>query len=889
MLIPGARVGPYEVLSPLGAGGMGEVYRARDPRLGRDVAIKVLPAEFASDPDRLRRFEREARAVAALEHPNILAIHDVGTHDGAPYIVTELLEGESLGERLKGGALPVSRAVEIAIQIAQGLSAAHEKGIVHRDLKPANVFITRKGRAKILDFGIAKLAQWRNPEEKARATTIAEATEAGTVLGTAGYMSPEQVRGQAVDHRSDIFSFGCVLYEMLSGSPPFTRNTVADTTSAILHDDPSPLASAGREIPPALQEVVSRCLEKSLEERFSSAHDLALALRATSGDAGTAAAARRRPPSSRYRVLALSLAGIALLALMAGLLLVKARSSLAGHDSGRLKRIVVLPFENLGSPEDAYFAAGMTEEITSRLANVQGLGVISRTTAVEYSRRGKTVRQIGTDLGVDFVLEGTVRWEHGQGRENRVRITPQLVRVADDTNVWSDRYDRTLADVFAIQSEVAASAVRAMGVALQPHERSAMEGASTNDLAAYDLFLRGTQRTARSDNRGDIEGALAELRAATERDPRFALALAGVARNCLRMHFIALDRSRDWLAEARDAAQRAVELRPDLGETHDALGWYFYQGLGDYGRALQEFAVARNLQPSNSDALFGIGSVLRRQGKWGESADAIGKGLEIDPRNPTVLVNFAASCVLARRYAEADRAFEAAVVLNPHFGGPYGAWAWLQVQWRGDVERARAILDRAARVGDLSDDQAMLAKARLLVALARRDYEGALRTLDAEPRAAYSNQREYSPIELLRGTVQRLAGKQDAARRSFEAATIELKARAAQTPGDARVHSALAIAYAALGRRKDAVKEADRGCELTPESKDAWIALQRLHDRAAVFVLVGRSADAIAQLDDLMRRSGEMTAHVLRLDPTWDLLRADPRFQALLAKYEVRP
>ncbi|MGE5237107.1 MAG: tetratricopeptide repeat protein, partial [Acidobacteriota bacterium] len=359
-------------------------------------------------------------------------------------------------------------------------------------------------------------------------------------------------------------------------------------------------------------------------------------------------------------------------------------------------------------------------------------------------------------------------------------------------------------------------------------------------------------------------------------------------RNCLRMRFIILDGSRDWLAEARDAAQRAVELRPDLGETHDALGWYFYQGLGDYGRAVQEFAVARNLQPSNSDALFGIGSVLRRQGRWGESADAMARALEIDPKNPTILVNFAASCVLARRYAEADKAFKAAVVLNPHFGGPYGRRAWLQVQWRGDVDRARAILDQAARVGDLSDDQAILADARLSVALVRRDFEGALRTLDAEPRAAYSNQLRYSPIDLLRGTVQLLAGRQEAARRSFEAARIVLEARAAQTPGDARVHSALAVAYAGLGRRDDAVKEADRGCELTPDSKDAWLALERGEDRAEVFVLVGRNADAIAQLDDLLQRSGETTAQVLQLDPTWDHLRSELGFQKLIAKYEVR-
>jgi eukaryotic-like serine/threonine-protein kinase len=277
-LVAGARLGPYEIVAPIGAGGMGEVYRARDTRLGRDVAIKVLPAEFAEDPERLRRFEQEARAVAALDHPNILAIHDVGTHEGAPYIVTELLEGESLRDRLGGGALQVRKAFEIAVQIAQGLAAAHEKGIVHRDLKPGNVFITKDGQVKILDFGLAKLAPSRTAEEKARATTVIEATKAGTMLGTVGYMSPEQIRGLSVDHRTDIFSFGCVLYEMLSGRSPFRKETTAETMTAILNEDPSALTGNGREFPPVLQGIVSRCLEKNPQDRFHAAHDLALDL-----------------------------------------------------------------------------------------------------------------------------------------------------------------------------------------------------------------------------------------------------------------------------------------------------------------------------------------------------------------------------------------------------------------------------------------------------------------------------------------------------------------------------------------------------------------------------------------------------------------------------------
>jgi serine/threonine protein kinase/WD40 repeat protein len=276
---PGSRLGPYEIVALLGAGGMGEVYRARDTRLGRDVAVKVLPVQFASDPGRLRRFEQEARAIAALSHPNILALYDVGTHEGSPFIVSELLEGETLRERLKSGGLTVRKAVETSVQIAQGLAAAHEKGIIHRDLKPANVFVTKDGHVKILDFGIAKLTR-PDPGPQAATLTPEPSTETGGVLGTVGYMSPEQVRGLPTDHRTDIFSFGCVLYEMVSGRSPFRKNTTAETMTAILHEDPPALAGLGREVPPALEGIVTRCLEKRPEDRFSSAHDLGFALQA---------------------------------------------------------------------------------------------------------------------------------------------------------------------------------------------------------------------------------------------------------------------------------------------------------------------------------------------------------------------------------------------------------------------------------------------------------------------------------------------------------------------------------------------------------------------------------------------------------------------------------
>src|SRR5450631_1073659 len=288
-LTSGTKLGPYEIIAPLGAGGMGEVYRARDTRLGRDVALKILPDSFAREADRLRRFEQEARAVAALNHPNILAIHDIGQHDGSPFLVSELLEGESLRAALDRGALPQRKTIEYGVQIAHGLAAAHEKGIVHRDLKPENIFVTKDGRIKILDFGLAKLAQKAGAEQD-EVTLTSSHTAAGMVMGTASYMAPEQVRGEAADPRTDIFAFGAVLYEMLSGARAFRRDTAAETMTAVLKDDPPELFDPGRLVSPALERIVRRCLEKNPEQRFQSARDLSFALSALSGTETSGAA-----------------------------------------------------------------------------------------------------------------------------------------------------------------------------------------------------------------------------------------------------------------------------------------------------------------------------------------------------------------------------------------------------------------------------------------------------------------------------------------------------------------------------------------------------------------------------------------------------------------------
>jgi TolB-like protein len=871
----GTKLGPYELVGALGSGGMGEVYRARDSKLKRDVAIKVLPESVAGDEKVYTRFEREAHAVAALSHPNILSIFDFGREGRLTYAVMELLEGLTLRQKLALGALPPKVAIDYALQIAKGLAAAHEKGIVHRDLKPENVFVTKDGHIKILDFGLAKRVETEDERQ----------TQAGMVMGTVGYMSPEQVRGKDVDRRSDIFSFGAVLYEMLTRKRAFKKDSSVETMESILRDEPPELTGSGR-IPPALALLVKRCLDKTPERRFESAHDLAIALEElwVPVSTSTYASYRRRTRLKR----AAYAGGVALLAAAAALgawRLASRRSTRARWtpESGRPARLVVLPFENLGAPEDAYFTSGITDEISGRLGNLRGLTVISRTTANAYDRKGKSVHQIGRDLDVDFVLEGSVRWEHAPGEKTgRVRISPQLVQVADDAEIWSDRYDRAMADVFAIQSEVGENVARAAGLKLAPREKAALASASTKNMQAYDLYLRALAAAGRQTKK-DQDEALELAQAAVDNDSSYAPALALLAKTHLFIYFLHLDHSPEHVQRAKELVDRLQALGPDLPETHVARAYLTYWGMSDYVNALEEFKTVLALQPSNADALMGFGYVSRRLGRWDEAAREMGKLVELDPKNAVTRIQYGYTCELLRRYADADAAWKEATAIFPRSGSPWGRRAWLHVVWRGDLETARQIVAQGSAVPNLLDDQDWLSWARFRVPLARRDLAGALAALAAEKDSALSNNFIYLPIALLRGQVLDLQKQREPAVKAYEAARQELETRLKDAPEDSRYHGALALSLAGLGLREEALREANRGVELMPIAKDAWAGPWRVEELALVETVLGFKAEAAARLESLLALNGETSAWVLKLDPRWDSLRSEPKFQALLS------
>jgi serine/threonine protein kinase len=551
-LAAGARLGPYEVISLLGAGGMGEVYRARDRKLGRDVAIKVLPPDVARDPERLARFQREARSAAALNHPHIVTVHSVEEDHGVHFLTMELIEGQGLDQLIPADGLPVEQVVDIAAALADALAAAHDKGIVHRDLKPGNVMVGGDGRVKVLDFGLAKALAAEDPSAIADYTlTSAGRTEIGAVLGTPAYMSPEQIEGRAVDHRSDIFSLGVVVYEMATGQRPFQSDNHAGLISSILRDTPPPASSIRRGLPEGIQRVIERCLQKDPHARPANARELKSSL--------------SRAASSV--------------------------TSLAGEQS-----VAVLPFKSLSAdPNDEFLADGVTEEILNALAHIPGLKVTGRSSAFSFKGRSEDLRSVGSKLGVSTILEGTLR-----RAGDRLRITAQLINAASGYQLWSERYDRVMEDVFAVQDEIATTIAQRLRVSLESSRDGRSAQRPTKDLAAYELYLKGR---ALLYQRGlSILRAIECLTQAVALDPEYAQAWAGLADGYTASGYSGFGRPDDVMPRALDAARRALGLDPNLAEAHNAFACSTLLYERNYELAEREFRRAIELNPNYQQA-----------------------------------------------------------------------------------------------------------------------------------------------------------------------------------------------------------------------------------------------------------------------------------------------
>ncbi|HYS04633.1 MAG TPA: protein kinase [Candidatus Dormibacteraeota bacterium] len=636
-LKPGQTLSHYRLVKEIGQGGMGVVFEALDVSLGRHVALKTLPPGVAADGERLRWFQQEARAVAALNHPNIVTIHSVEEADGVHFLTMELIEGATLDASIRRGGMPLGDFFDVAVPLAEALSAAHEKGIVHRDLKPANVMVTREARVKVLDFGLAKLWKQGAPAESEPTRTVRP--ESGP-SGTVPYMSPEQLQGKEPDQRSDIFSLGIILYEMATGERPFKGGSPAEVSSSILRDTPRPIVELRRGLPDLLGRIVRRCLEKDPRRRHQSALDVRNELeelRETADVAGPTGGASRQEPSPAggdaraggRRASSYVVAGVAALAVIAiGLaLLVRGRSGPPAPRGGASPAsIAILPFDNMSDDkENEYFSDGITEELINALVKVKGLNVPARTSVFALKGKKMTVQEIGEKLGVDAVVEGSVR-KSG----DTLRITAQLINVADGYHLWSESYDRQMKDVFAIQDEISRSIVRALQLTLTPTEQQALQKAPTSDVQAYDYYLRGRKLFYLA-GRKNWESARAMFSRAIEIDARYALAYAGVADASAMLYNFA-DSSEKNLEEARGASAKALELAPDLAEAHASRGNALSLGKS-YAEAEQEFETAMRLDPKLYEAPYFYARTCWIEGKLEKAAQLFELAADLRPED----------------------------------------------------------------------------------------------------------------------------------------------------------------------------------------------------------------------------------------------------------------
>jgi len=656
----GKQVSHYRVLEKLGGGGMGVVYKAEDTRLGGAVALKFLPTEFARDPQAVERFQREARAVSALNHPHICTLYDIGEHEGQPFLAMELLEGQTLKHRLEGRSLKAEEIIKLGAQVAEALEAAHAKGIIHRDLKPANIFVTTHGQAKLLDFGVAKLMHPLG--EAATAETL---TETGSAPGTLPYMAPEQLRGEAVDARTDLYALGCVLYEMTTGQRPCPETHGPRLIDAILHEPPIPPSRLNPKVGPGLEGIILKALDKDPERRYQAARELRVDLeRLTLSTTAVAAAAVARP-LVRRTLLAAGLA-VAALAALVGLNVGGVRDRLAGLlQPPRVESIAVLPLANLsGDVGQEYFADGMTEELITHLAQIRALRVTSRTSVMPYKETKKPLGVIARELKVSWVVEGSVR-----RAGDRVRVTAQLIDARTDQHLWADNFERDLKDVLTLQSEIARAIARQVDVRLSPQEQARLAQARPVNPAAHEAYLRGLTAD-------DLGKAMGYFQQAIQLDPNYAPAHAGQADLYYFFGLFGIMPPPQAFSQMRAAAEKALALDETLANAHGALALVKLHYDWDWAGAEREFKRALELNPSQADVRHAYAHflmVMNRRQEWvAESQWAV----DLDPFEPGLLTCLAWHHLYAGQYDQAVAQSQKVLRAEPDYW-----WAIINLAW----------------------------------------------------------------------------------------------------------------------------------------------------------------------------------------------------------------
>jgi len=878
----GRKIGGFEIKEIIGRGGMGVVYLARDTKLDRPVAIKSMPAELQASSTAQARFQREAKLLASLNHPNIAAIYEIVEEKKSGYLILEYIPGETLAERIANKPLKLEEALSIGQQIAEAVSAAHEKGVVHRDLKPGNIKIMPDGRVKVLDFGLAKTAV---SEGKHLEATV---TQPGRVMGTPAYMSPEQACGKPTDKRSDIWSFGCIMYQMLTGQLPFEGETATDTLARIIERQPD-WEKLPQDTPTNIRTLLRRCLEKKPQRRLRDVGDAVIEISETLNTPVTAPPVTTPSSTSlkpqviaRHRLRTAAIIAAAFVIVLT-VIAVQFVSKKEAPPSFEEIRMVVLPFENLGSAEDEYFADGIMDAITARLAGIHGLSVISRQSAIQYKKSEKNPQQIAEELDVDYILEGTIQRERPTDPDSRVRIIPQLINASEDAHVWTEIYDDDMNEVFRLQSDIAEKVAQALDIALIEPEREALKAKPTENMEAYEYYLQGNDyyNYTRGYSESDSRIAIRMFERAVELDPGFTLAYAKLCEIHSHMYDLGYDHSQERIAMAKQAVDKAFQLDPDLPEAHYALGRY-YSAIKDIERALEQYAIVLKSQPNHEAAIGMTGYTRRGQGKLEQAVINFKRALELNPRNAQLLSHVGDTLSHLRKYSEAERYYNRAILLAPDWSGLYYSKAWLYLLWEGKTEKARAVLEKALENGLTENDFIGLL---ITLDVFDRNYQDALNRLSLESKdidnQKYIDDREYFITNaLLYARIYGYMDNKELAKRYYNNARTILESKIEERPEEAWLHSWLGISYAGLGQKGNAIREGKLEVELW--GKNTWGAPHRIQDLARIYVMVGDYDTAIDQLDILLDRPGWISIPLVCLDPAWDPLRNHPRFKKLI-------
>ena len=875
----------YTLERELGGGGMSRVFTATERALGRKVVVKVLPPELTEGLS-TERFRREVLLADKLQHPAIVPVLTAGIAGALPYYTMPFVDGESLRQRIARGPLPLDAAIDILRDVASALDYAHAHGVVHRDIKPDNILLS-SGRALVADFGIARALRQATQSEVPETLTAT-----GFAIGTPAYMSPEQALGDKdVGAPSDVYSLACVTYEMLAGQSPFAGPS-GPMMARRFTGRPPTLSSHQPDLPRELDAVLARAMALDPAERHGTAGEFARELeQAALGAPGAGSAPTRPLPRGRsWRSPArAALVALAVVVLGGGWWLATRERS---TDDPERKMLAVLPFKNMGQAEDAFFADGVTEEVTSRLANLHGLGVISRTSADQYKGTTKPLKQIAQELGVGYVLEGSVRWDKSPDGRGKVRVTPQLIRVADDSHIWADRLDADVTDVFQVQGTIAERVANALDVALREPERRALVARPTENFDAYSAYLQGRAAMERVDRGSAPTDSLLSLLARATQVLERAVALDSGFAEAHAM--LGTARWHTWhyrgrtdevlLEKTRADFERALRLRPHSPDVLAEVSGYEIDVEGNYTRANVHVERALELAPNNATLVADRAFIQWQRGDWKAALSGFARAVELDPLSFRVVDNAARFHDQARRHEDAERYLGRLIALTPDEPRMYVRRAWRVAALAGDTARARQLMQEVVRRfglerattgrGDWVPADWMWRVTFTLLSSAQCD---SLRAV-ALPAFTGDSSRYYRWKAQLHNTL----GEQAIARAHYDSAHVVLLASVRTSPNPVSTHGTLAIVEAALGRRDEALRAARRAVELAPLDNDRWRHYAYRLVLARVLARLGESDKAIAELEQLLAVPSYASAPGLRVDPTWDSLRSNPRFRRLV-------